>query len=96
MAKKNEAPQEEVKQETELQETEAQDTEAQASTEKQEKEQEAPQEEVKAKTYKFTSSNKYLTVANLGIQFRDGKAETTNLEVAKALAKVGGVEMVEE
>lgn len=84
MAKKNEAPQEEVKQETDVQ----------ASAEMQE--QEAPQEEVKAKTYKFTSNNKYLTVANLGIQFREGKAETTSLEVAKALAKVGGVEMVEE
>lgn len=53
-----------------------------------------PQEEIKV--YKFTSGNKYLTVAHLGIQFRDGKAETTNLEVARALAKVGGVDLVEE
>ena len=56
-------------------------------------------EEVKqeeAKVYKFKSENPYLTVAFLGVQFRKGKAETTNLEVAKALAKVGGVELVEE
>ena len=82
MAKKNETPQEEVKQETPVQDP-VETTE-----------QETPQEEVKV--YKFTSSNKYLTVAHLGIQFREGKAETTNLEVARALAKVGGVDLVEE
>ena len=56
--------------------------------------QETPVQE-SVKVYKFTSTNPYLTVANLGIQFRDGKAETTNLNVAKALAKVGGVDLVE-
>ena len=68
--------------------------EVKQETPQEEVKQETPQEEVKV--YKFTSGNKYLTVAHLGIQFRDGKAETTNLEVAKALAKVGGVELVEE
>lgn len=55
---------------------------------------ERKQEDVKV--YKFKSVNPYLTVANLGIQFRDGKAETSNLNVARALAKVGGVELVED
>lgn len=48
------------------------------------------------KVYRFTSVNPYLTVANLGIQFVEGKAETTNLNVARALARVGGVELVED
>ena len=55
---------------------------------------EAKQEAVKV--YRFKSENPYLTVANLGIQFVAGKAETTNLNVARALAKVGGVELVED
>lgn len=50
----------------------------------------------KARVYRFTSTNPYLTVAYLGIQFTDGKAETDNLAVARALAKIGGVELVEE
>ena len=62
--------------------------------------QETPlQEETPAKetvkVYKFTSVNPYLTVANLGVQFVAGKAETTNLNVARALSKVGGVELVD-
>ena len=48
------------------------------------------------KVYEFKAENPYLTVTHLGIQFREGKASTTNLEIAKALAKVGGVELVEE
>ena len=57
--------------------------------------QETPvQEEVKV--YQFKSTNPYLTVAHLGIQFREGKAETTNIGIAKALAKFGGVELVED
>ena len=59
---------------------------------------ETPVQETKqdtVKVYKFTSVNPYLTVANLGIQFRDGKAETTNLNVARALSRVGGVELVD-
>jgi hypothetical protein len=60
--------------------------------------QESPEKEtpVQAKLYKFKSENPFLTVAYLGIQFRDGVAETSNLNVAKALAKVGGVELVED
>lgn len=61
-------------------------------------EQQAPKQENKqeVKVYKFKSENPYLTVGSLGIQFRGGKAETSNLNIAKALAKVGGVELVEE
>lgn len=54
------------------------------------------EEPTQDKVYRFTSTNPYLTVAHLGIQFREGKAQTTNLNVAKALAKVGGVELVED
>lgn len=49
-----------------------------------------------AKVYNFTSTNKYLTCAGLGVQFVDGKASTTSLEVAKELVKLDGVELVEE
>lgn len=48
------------------------------------------------KVYKFTSENKFLSCTALGIQFIDGKASTTNLEVAKALVKIKGVELIEE
>ena len=48
------------------------------------------------KVYKFKSENKYLSCASLGVQFIDGKATTTNLAVARALAMVDGVELVEE
>ena len=49
-----------------------------------------------AKVYRFKSANKYLSCYALGVQFIDGKASTTNLAVAKALAKIDGVELVEE
>ncbi len=56
-----------------------------------------PVEEVKpVKVYAFTSENKYLTVSSLGIQFVDGKATTTDLSVARALATIEGVNLVEE
>lgn len=48
------------------------------------------------KVYKFKSENPYLTVADLGIQFRQGEAQTANLNIARALAKVSGVELVED
>ena len=48
------------------------------------------------KVYRFKSANKCLTYAGLRVQFIDGSATTTNLEVAKALVKVDGVELVEE
>ena len=49
-----------------------------------------------AKVYNFTSKKKFLTCAGLGVQFMNGKASTTNLEVAKALVKIYGVELVED
>lgn len=48
------------------------------------------------RVYKFSSDNKYLTCAALGIQFMNGKAETDNLEIAKALVKISGVTMIED
>ena len=48
----------------------------------------------KAKEYKFTSTNKFLTVSSLGVQFIGGKA--TVVEVARALATIDGVELVED
>lgn len=50
----------------------------------------------KGKVYKFVSDNKFLTCASLGVQFMNGKAETESLEVAKALATLSGVTLVEE
>lgn len=50
----------------------------------------------KKKVYTFRSSNKFLTVSALKVQFIDGKATTTNLEVAKALATIDGVELIED
>ena len=48
------------------------------------------------KIYHFTSKKKFLTCAGLGVQFMNGKASTDNLEVARALAKIDGVELVED
>lgn len=50
----------------------------------------------KAKVYKFKSVNKFLTCSALKVQFINGEATTDNLAVAKALAKIDGVELVEE
>lgn len=50
----------------------------------------------KAKEYKFTSTNKFLTVSSLGVQFINGKATVTDVEVARALATIDGVELVED
>lgn len=49
-----------------------------------------------AKVYRFKSANKFLSCVGLGVQFMDGTASTTKLEVAKELAKIDGVELVEE
>lgn len=49
-----------------------------------------------AKVYRFTSQDPFLSCFALGIQFIDGKASTSNLEVAKALVKIKGVELIEE
>lgn len=53
-------------------------------------------ESTKKKVYKFKSANKFLSCAGLKVQFINGTATTDNLEVAKALAKIDGVELVEE
>ena len=46
--------------------------------------------------YHFTSENPYLTVSAVGVYFSNGKASTDNLTVAKYLAGLEGVELVEE
>ena len=48
------------------------------------------------KVYNFKSANKFLTCAHLGVQFINGTASTTNLEIAKALVKIEGVELIED
>ena len=48
------------------------------------------------KVYKLRSANKYLTVSALGVQFMNGKYETTDPEVVKALVNFDGVELEEE
>jgi hypothetical protein len=48
------------------------------------------------KVYNFTSTNKYLSCVALKVQFIDGKASTTDLAVARALATIDGVKLVEE
>ena len=48
------------------------------------------------KAYKLKSANKFLSCAGLGVQFIDGVYTTSNLEVAKALVKIDGVELVED
>lgn len=57
---------------------------------------EAENKSTAKKVYKFKSSNKYLTVADYGIQFIKGEATTSNIEAAKALAKIDGVELIED
>lgn len=59
-------------------------------------EQEEKKEDKPKKMYHFTSENPYLTVSAVGVYFSDGKASTDNLAVAKYLAGLEGVELVEE
>jgi hypothetical protein len=69
------------------------DTENQGATPKEE----TPKAETpKGKVYKFVSENKYLTCSSVGVQFINGKAETSSLEVAKVLATLSGVTLVED
>ena len=51
---------------------------------------------VTEKVYKFVSQNKFLTCTNLGVQFINGKAEVKDLAVARELAKIAGVTLVED
>ena len=62
-------------------ETKAKETKAKGTTEK---------------VYKFKSADKFLSCVALGVQFIDGTASTTNLAVARALAKIDGVTLVED
>lgn len=69
------------------------DTENQEATPKEE----TPKAETaKGKVYKFVSDNKFLTCSSVGVQFINGKAETSSLEVAKVLATLSGVTLVED
>lgn len=66
-------------------------TEGAVSPEQEEKKEDKPK-----KVYHFTSENPYLTVSAVGVYFSNGKASTDNLAVAKYLAGLEGVEIVEE
>lgn len=48
------------------------------------------------KVYKFKSADKFLSCTALGVQFINGTASTTNLAVARALAKIDGVTLIED
>lgn len=49
-----------------------------------------------AKVYNLRSSNKYLTVSSLGVQFMAGKYTTTDPAVARALLEIDDVELIED
>lgn len=59
---------------------------------------EEPKVEAKAeaKVYNLRSSNKYLTVSSLGVQFMAGKYSTTDPAVVRALMKIDGVDLNED
>ena len=48
------------------------------------------------KVYKFKSADKFLSCVALGVQFINGTASTTNVVVARALAKIDGVTLIED
>ena len=52
-------------------------------------------ETTKKKEYKLRSSNKYLTVGSLGVQFIKGVYTTSDPEVAKALMTIDDVDLDE-
>lgn len=49
-----------------------------------------------AKVYNLRSSNKYLTVSSLGVQFMAGKYSTTDPAVVKALMEIDDVDLNED
>lgn len=55
-----------------------------------------PEQEKEDKVYTFKSKNPFLSCVSLGVQFVDGKATTDDLSVARALATIDGVDLVEE
>lgn len=59
---------------------------------------EEPKVEAKAeaKVYNLRSSNKYLTVSSLGVQFMAGKYSTTDPAVVRALMDIDGVDLNED
>lgn len=59
---------------------------------------EEPKVEAKAeaKVYNLRSSNKYLTVSSLGVQFMAGKYSTTDPAVVRALVELDGVDLIED
>lgn len=83
------APEEEVK-------TAPESDTVEANNEEKPKEEPEATKAPEAKVYEFTSENKYLTVSALGIQFVGGKASTTNLGIARELAKISGVSLVDK
>lgn len=46
--------------------------------------------------YVFKHPNKFLTVAMHGVQFIDGKFETEDREVAKALINIEDIELISQ
>lgn len=56
---------------------------------------EAPKKEAK-KVYTFKAENPFLSCASLGVQFVNGVATTEDLAVARALATIDGVELVDD
>lgn len=59
---------------------------------------EEPKVEAKAeaKVYNLRSSNKYLTVSSLSVQFMAGKYSTTDPAVVRALMEIDGVDLNED
>jgi hypothetical protein len=49
----------------------------------------------KKKEYKLRSSNKYLTVGSLGVQFIKGVFITSDVDTVKALLTIDGVDLDE-
>lgn len=72
------------------------DTENQEATPEAETAKGKGESKPKGKVYKFVSDNKFLTCSSVGVQFINGKAETSSLEVAKVLATLSGVTLVED
>ena len=49
-----------------------------------------------ATVYNLRSSNKYLTVSSLGVQFMAGTYSTTDPAVVRALVELDGVDLIED
>ena len=71
------------------------ETKAKAEQAKEKAEQAKESKGTTEKVYNFKSENKFLSCVALGVQFVNGTASTTNLAVARALAKIDGVTLIE-